>query len=141
MPNLDSVLKEEIRRLARKEIKGAVDQLKKAATVHRQQIAKLKQQVVALERQAKRTTRGSPAPTGIGPGRTGKRFQIRGLISHRKMLGLSAEAYGKLVGVSGQTIYKWEQGKAKPRAKQVESLIQFRELGKREAALLAQTVQ
>jgi DNA-binding transcriptional regulator YiaG len=36
--------------------------------------------------------------------------------------------------VSGQTIYHWEQGKARPRAAQQESLAAVRGLGKHEVA-------
>ena len=46
----------------------------------------------------------------------------------------SAASYGKLVGVSGQTIYHWEQGKARPRAAQLERLASVREFGKQQAA-------
>jgi hypothetical protein len=36
--------------------------------------------------------------------------------------------------VSGQTVYHWEQGKARPRAAQLESLAMVRGLGAREIA-------
>ena len=61
------------------------------------------------------------------------RFRADGLRSHRAKLGISAADYGKLVGVSGLTIYHWEHGKAKPRRKQLASLAAVRGLGKREA--------
>jgi len=35
---------------------------------------------------------------------------------------LSAADYGKLVGVSGLTIYNWEGGKAKPRQEKIAVL-------------------
>jgi transcriptional regulator with XRE-family HTH domain len=57
----------------------------------------------------------------------------RGLRSHRDRLGLSAEQYGRLAGVSAQTIYSWERGTSTPRARQRASLAEVRGLGKREA--------
>ncbi|WP_418120620.1 helix-turn-helix domain-containing protein [Variovorax sp. 350MFTsu5.1] len=55
------------------------------------------------------------------------------LMAHRSKLGLSAASYGQLLGVSGQTIYHWEeQGKARPRSAQLESLAAVRGLGARE---------
>ena len=33
---------------------------------------------------------------------------------HREKLGLSAAGYGSLVGVTGQTICNWEQGRNRP---------------------------
>ena len=56
-----------------------------------------------------------------------------GLASHRKRLGLSAADFGKLLGVSGQSIYKWEPGEVKPRRAQLEAIAAIRTLGKREA--------
>ena len=38
-----------------------------------------------------------------------------------------------VVGVTGQTVYNWEQGKSKPRDEQLAALVAVRELGKREA--------
>ncbi len=53
--------------------------------------------------------------------------------AQRKRLKLSAEDYGRLVGVSGQTIYHWEQGKTRPQEAQLVALAAVRGLGKREA--------
>lgn len=49
-------------------------------------------------------------------------------------VGISAASYAQLVGVSGQTIYHWEQGKARPRAAQLEQLAAVSGLGAREIA-------
>jgi transcriptional regulator with XRE-family HTH domain len=46
---------------------------------------------------------------------------------------LSAADYGKLVGVSGLTVYHWEHGKSRPRKAQLASLAAVRGIGKREA--------
>ena len=51
-------------------------------------------------------------------GQEAERFRAMGVKAHRTKLGLSAENYGKLVGVSGVTIYKWESGKNKPQQAQ-----------------------
>jgi hypothetical protein len=39
-----------------------------------------------------------------------------------------------LLGVSGQSVYKWEHGESRPRAKQLEAIAALRGIGKREAA-------
>jgi transcriptional regulator with XRE-family HTH domain len=49
-------------------------------------------------------------------------------------VGISAASYGQLVGVSGQTIYHWEQGKARPRAAQLERVAAVRGFSAREVA-------
>ena len=51
MSNIGTVLKEEISRLARKEVRSQVDPTKKTTTTHRHEIAALKRQVASLERQ------------------------------------------------------------------------------------------
>ena len=53
-------------------------------------------------------------------------------------MGLSATDFGKLVGVSAQSIYNWELGAAKPRAEQVAKLAALRSVGKREAQVRLQ---
>ena len=61
------------------------------------------------------------------------RFSAKGLRSHRKRLGLSAEAYGKLIGVTGRTVYKWENEASRPRKQQLGVLATVRRVGKKEA--------
>lgn len=66
--------------------------------------------------------------------RTGLRFRSKGFAGHRKRLGLSAAQAGALLGVSGQTIYHWEAGKARPRASQLPRIDALRMLTKKGAA-------
>ena len=61
------------------------------------------------------------------------RFSAKGLKSLRARTGLSAADFGRLAGVSGQSIYHWEAGKTTPGAKQRAALAALRGLGKREA--------
>jgi hypothetical protein len=42
--------------------------------------------------------------------------------------------YGKLVGVSGLTIYNWEHGRTRPRAAQFEALARLRGVSRADAA-------
>jgi ribosome-binding protein aMBF1 (putative translation factor) len=138
MTNIASVLKSEIGRLARKEVKAEVAPLKKAASQYRSSIAALKRQVQDLERQLRRNSRSaggasSADKAGEEAGGVRLRFRAGGLVSHRRKLELSAEDYGALVGVSGQSIYKWEQGEVRPRAAQLQALAGVRGIGKREA--------
>jgi DNA-binding transcriptional regulator YiaG len=140
MPNIASILKAEISRVARKEVRTEIETLKKASTHHRASIAALRRQVEKLEKELRRATRVSarvsPADDTDEAAESGpsRRFSAGRLAAHREKLGLSAAAYGKLVGVTGQTIYKWEQGKARPRKAQLEGLASVRGLGRREVA-------
>lgn len=140
MPNIASILKAEISRVARKEVRTEIETLKRASTHHRASIAALRRQVEKLEKELRRATkvaaRVSPEGDADDAGESGpaRRFSASRLATHREKLGLSAAAYGKLVGVTGQTIYKWEQGKARPRKAQLEGLASVRGLRPREAA-------
>lgn len=134
MPNLSSVLKSEITRLARKEVKGAVDPLRKANASYRREIAELKRQILMLHQEVKSSNRASTQriDTETEPRKT--RFAAGGLKSLRSRLGLSASDFGRLIGASGQSVYNWEAGKAVPRSSQQAALASIRGLGKREAA-------
>lgn len=135
MPNLSTILKGEIARLARKEIKTAVDPVRKANAGHRKEIAELKKLVGSLQRDLKAVSKPSKAHAFADDGSPGStRFSAKGLKSLRAKLGLSAAEFGHLVGASGQSIYNWEAGKAVPRASQQSSLAAIRGIGKREAA-------
>jgi DNA-binding transcriptional regulator YiaG len=61
------------------------------------------------------------------------RFSARSVKAQRRRIGLSADDYAKLVGVSSLTIYNWEHGKSRPRKEQLASLVSIRGIGKREA--------
>jgi DNA-binding XRE family transcriptional regulator len=137
MPNIGTVLREEITRLARKESRGQIDSTKKATTQHRRDIAALKRQVAQLERQVALLSRKALAtPPAASSNATAKpvRFAAKALRSQRNRLGLSAADLGKLMGVSAQSIYNWERELARPRAEQIAKLAALRAIGKRNAA-------
>lgn len=140
MPNIASVLKEEIARVARKELKGDNLKLKKSSAQYRSEIAALKRRLQALEQQvaklsrAARRTAPAAAAAEEGDAATKLRFSAKGLKTQRQRLGLSAADVAALLGVSGQSIYKWEDGKTRPRASQLPAIATLRGLSKREAA-------
>lgn len=137
MPNIASVFKDEIARIARKEVRRETASLKKATTSYRSEIAALKRRAQALEhslrRALKERVRGAAAASGDGGGDgTALRFRSKGLASLRAKLGLSARECGLLLGVSGQSIYLWESGRARPSSKNLEAIAVLRKQGKRE---------
>ena len=136
MPNIGALLKQEITRLSRREIRGQVQATKKASAQYRRHIAALRRQIGALERQVASLQRrvghnGAAAPPAEGTPKV--RFVAKGLKSQRARLGLSVGEYAKLVGVSPQSIYNWEQGQTSPRPAQIAIIAQLRGVGKREA--------
>lgn len=145
MPNIAAVLKDEIARLARKEVRAQTEEFKKASAQYRTHIAALRRRVDALERQLKRVgkTTARAAPTGDedAGGDTPRRFSATRLAAQRRKLGLSAADFATLLGVSGQSVYKWEHGESRPRAKQLEAIASLRGIGKREAAARLEKLQ
>ncbi|MES2956569.1 MAG: hypothetical protein V4792_00205 [Pseudomonadota bacterium] len=137
MPNIAAVLKSEISRVARKEVRGQTLSLKRAVSAYRAEIAALKRRTRALEqelrRQGKARLKTVPVAADVAPSRA-LRFSAKGLASQRQRLGLSAHDCGLLVGASSQSIYNWEDGKARPRAKHLPAIAALKALGKKEAA-------
>jgi len=136
MPNVATVLKEEILRLARKEVRRQTDALKKASAQYRRDIAEIRRRVADLQRKVipleRQVLKKVPSQTAeVDAERV--RFTAKGLRSLRKRLGLSAANYGKLIGVTGQTIYSWEHDTSRPRKQQFAPIAALRHLGKREA--------
>ena len=137
MTTFAAALKNEISRLARKEAKAVAAPANKAVARYRREIAQLKRQISGQQRtitilqknQHSVSTNGMTAENG----ENGKRFSAKSVKAQRRMTGLSAADYAKLVGVSGLTIYNWEAGKSKPRKSQLAALVAARGLGKREA--------
>lgn len=136
MPNIASILKEEITRLARKEVRKEVEGLKKASAQYRSEIAALKKRAAGLEKLQSRLEKkagGKAAPEASGEEGGRVRFSAKGLATHRQRLGLSAGDFGTLLSVSAQTVYNWEAGKSKPRQQQLSAIATLRKMGKRAA--------
>lgn len=138
MPNIASLLKSEIQRVARKELRAETQPLKKSVAQYRSQIAQLKRRIQALEQLVRRQARGSgraaaASEADADEGGPSLRFSAKGLATQRKRLGLSAASVAKILGVSALSVYKWESGKTRPRARQLEAIASLRKMGKREA--------
>jgi len=136
MPKIATMLKEEIVRLARKEVRRQTSVLRKMSAQYRRDIAEMKRRFSDLQRKVspleKQVLKGvSPQVPEAGAERV--RFTAKGLRSQRQRLGLSAANYGKLIGVTGQTVYSWESETSWPRKSQLASIASLRRLGKREA--------
>jgi DNA-binding transcriptional regulator YiaG len=135
MPNLAALLKSEISRLSRREIRKEVLPLRRSAAQHRREIASLKRTIATLERRAKSIAKSVTPKADASATSDGRqiRFVAKGLVSLRKRLGLSAADLAALLGVSMQSVYNWEQRKATPRKEQVTAIVALRSLGKKEA--------
>jgi DNA-binding transcriptional regulator YiaG len=138
MSNVASVLKSEISRLSKRVVRQHVAPVQSATAAHRKQLASLRKQlqelqrqVSALQRVVEKSKKEVPAEAHADGDKV--RFSAKGLRSLRKRLDLSAEDFGKLVKVTGHTIYGWEGEKSSPRPKHLPAIAELRNIGKREA--------
>ena len=137
MPSLAAVLKQEIRRLGKREAKALTAPLQKS-------VAQLRRQVWALGREARQLRRQAAelktplAPTALpvvevkGITRLGL-TRIRAL---RRRLGLSLGAFAKLIGASTNSILNWEKGRTKPTTAMRARIIAAWQLRRRSAQRL-----
>lgn len=136
MPDVAAVLRQEIRRLARKEARDQLAPLKKSVTELRKRLSDAQREIGTLQKtvrtlEAEEARRLKTVPKPASEKRL--RFSPRWVVSDRKRLGLSADDYGRLVGVSGQTIYAWESGTSRPREERLAAWAVVRGIGKRAA--------
>ncbi len=146
MPNLAAVIKEEIRRLAKREIKATTSSTKSAVAQYRRDIAALKRTVsgqqkeIAFLKAQEQKRLGQPETKGEEE-LEGVRHSARSVKAQRKRLKLSAKDFGKLVGVSGLTVYNWEHGKGRPSKDNLAALVAVRDMGRREAMAKLEAMQ
>ena len=134
MSNIVTALKAEIVRIARREIKAEKNALKNVLAKYRSDIASLKPQLAFLQKELKRAARtigSQESTTEEDAPQMGHRFSAKRFVSQRNRLGLSAGALGKLIGVSGLSIYNWEGDKAKPRAQHMPAIAALGHLGEK----------
>jgi DNA-binding transcriptional regulator YiaG len=136
MSNITEPVKSEILKLARKELSSQVRGMKKVSAENRRDIAALKRMLGKLVQQMQRgngTVAEKSTRDSVSAHTTRVRFTPKGLSSERKRLGLSADDYGKLLGVSAQSIYNWEQEVVRPRKNHVRRIATVRGIAKKEA--------
>jgi len=136
MPNIADVLKQEISRIARKEVRAESTVIRKIVSEQKSQISALKQEVHNLQRALKSTQKlvakftDDVSQTPTTPPEDGeliqRRFSSRRLSEHREKIGLSVAAYAALVGVSGPTLRAWELGKRRPSEEQMAGIVAAR---------------
>jgi len=138
MTDIASLLKSEITRLARKELRAQLEPYKKSAAQLKTQVAALREEVSVLKSELKALNKGSrPAITPAAneaskPSRM--RFTAKGFATMRTNFGLSRAEMGMLIGASDQSVRKWEDGTAVPRAKFQQAIFVLRGVGRRAIA-------
>ena len=140
MPDFKQSFQEEVRRLARKELKALDEKISE----QKKTIAALQKRVVELEKKqavsapAAPATEKKDAPAPEAKGRKA-RFSPKSLVKFRKKYSISQKALAKLLDVTPFTVSHWEIGKNRPRPNQIEAFSALSKLGKRKLyALVAE---
>jgi DNA-binding transcriptional regulator YiaG len=135
---LESTIKSEIQRLAKREIRATFVPLRREVRTMRLKLSSLSKNFSALNRLAKEQLQKMPkkgleaTPEEVKASRLTP-ARIRGL---RSKLGISMRELGILTGVGLSAVQSWERGKFKPRGEKKAALVGLRKLGKREVSKL-----
>jgi DNA-binding transcriptional regulator YiaG len=111
MPNVASVLKEEISRLSRKETRSATASLVKSNAALRGSVAAMKKELASLKAEQKRLSSALSKlakTAGVEAPQDEFHMTSRGVRSLRKRLRLTQAEFATLVGVSTQSVFLWE---------------------------------
>ena len=138
MPDFKQSFQEEVRRLARKELKAFEAKINE----QKKTISALQKRVNDLEKKQAAAPAAAPAaektPAVAVPENTGRkvRFSPKSLTKFRKKYSLSQKALAILLGVTPFTVSHWEIGKNRPRTVQIEAFSALTKLGKRKVLAL-----
>ena len=139
MPNIAQILKNEILRLSRREVKAATEHLTDTLKELKHQNAFLKKEIAGLREQiavlADSSLPDAKAAVSL-PRETRKRLGASGIRKMRIRLGLSRQEMALLLDVNPNSIFLWEQGNTKPRAATRNRIIELRSKTKRKIAVL-----
>lgn len=137
MANIASLIKTEIMRVARREVRTETEQLKQTSARYRSEIAALKRQNTQLEQRIARLEKhlaqtAGEAQISLTVPTEQRRFRAEGLKKLRERHALSAPTLAAILGISPQTIYNWESRHTKPDSEQLAKIAILRKMGKRE---------
>ena len=140
MPNIASVLKDEISRVARRETKKALSAVGRSAVGLRRTAADLKRRVAQLEKEMRSLQKAiggrAKAHLPAAPETAEKaRITAKGMRSLRRRLRLSGPDFAKLLGITVQVVYRWEKanGRLRLRGTTRAAILAIRGIGAREA--------
>jgi DNA-binding transcriptional regulator YiaG len=146
MGKVESTIKGEIMRLAKREVRGSFFPLRREVYSLKLKLSSLMKSFTAMERQAKEVLQ-EQAKKKFELQATPEEVKVSRLTPQRirllrNKIGISQKDLGILLGVSIGAVGMWEKGKFAPSAPKKAALIALRKLGKREVKkLLAEKKQ
>lgn len=136
MAKFESIIKSEIVRLARREIRKIAVPLKREVRLMRGTLSQLRKAVLALQRitsaqQKEIEKKRLPLEAEPEEVKTA-RFSPRLIRSLRGRLGITQRELALLTGVTVGAVHQWETGQFKPAPKKRAIMVALRKLGRRE---------
>ena len=136
MGKIETAVKSEITRLAKKEIRAVCGPLARDVRELKRTVSSLRKTLASLAKTGKEWTKQTRAQKAElkAPEEEVKaaRFSPRLIRSLRKRLGLSQQQLATAVGVSTVSVGLWEQGKTRPTGPNRTALVALRKLGRRD---------
>jgi len=139
MGKVEAIIKSEIVRLAKREMRKAVAPLRKDVRTLKGAVSQLRKTVLNLERfvSLQKKEWEKKAPLGAAPEEVAtSRLSPRLIRSLRERLGLSQRDFARLAGVTPLAVYQWETGIFKPKKEKKSMLVALRKLGRRDVRKL-----
>ena len=141
MPNIAKVLREEIQRLAKRQIKAELSAVKRDNVRLKKTVAEMRRQIAVLSRTSRELVKKVTPVVAVKESEeaTEKAARLRptskSLKKLRARLGLTQAQFGKLLGVSGQAVVQWasRDGRIRMRKTTLSALAGVQTIGKREA--------
>jgi DNA-binding transcriptional regulator YiaG len=141
MPDVARVLKEEVQRLAKRQVKAGLAPLKRDNVRLKKQVTEFRRELAALTRTSRelRARVAAVVATKESEVATARAATLRptskSLVRLRRRLALTQVEFGSLVGVSGQAVLNWERkgSRVRMRSANLAALAGIQKIGKREA--------
>jgi len=139
--NMAKVLREEIQRVAKRQVRTELAPLRRDGVRLKKSVADLRRQIAALNRSSRELVKKvTPVmvarETEDATQNAGKlRPSSKSLKRLRARLGLTQAQFGQLLGVSGQAVVQWasREGRVRMRTTTLAALARIQNIGKREA--------
>jgi DNA-binding transcriptional regulator YiaG len=135
MAKLESIIKSEIQRLAKHEVRAVFRPLRKEVWGIRLKLGDLLKAFVPLNRWAKELSESRSKETKLAASPDevkASRFTPERIRHLRMKLGISQRELGVLIGASIGAVLSWEKGKFKPQGEKKAALVALRKVRKRE---------
>ena len=136
MGKLEGIIKDEITRLAKREMRMKFLPLRRDVRSLKITASQLHKSVLGLQRvvsQQEKQMGPKPIPEVTPEDMKKARFSPRLIKSLRKHLGVSQREMAKLAGVTVGAVFQWEKGKFEPKDDKKKILVGLRKLGRQKA--------